>query len=309
MSLQAAEAISEIENLYLLDAQMMGLSHYGGLYILQAPRPAIIETGFSHTVEKILAALEELGIRPEQIAYILPTHVHMDHAGGAGFLAKTCPNAKIVVHERGVPHLIDPTQLVESVKRAVGPMFPYYGELTPIAPDRIMAVKGGERLELGDGYQLEIIAAPGHAPHQYCLYERRSKALFTGDAVGIYRREATGFTMTTPPPRFHYEQSLETLKKLRAFELNWLCFTHYGVEAQPYRLLDQYEKLLGEWVNTVERAQRELGDAQAVKEHFVQQELKELGAYYPERMLRPEVEMNVQGVLLYLQRERGFNPR
>jgi glyoxylase-like metal-dependent hydrolase (beta-lactamase superfamily II) len=301
-----AEAIPGIRDLYILDTEMLRLARYGSLYILRTPKPVIIETGFSHTLKKTLAALKELGIDPEEIAYIFPTHVHMDHAGGAGYLAQACINAQIVVHEVGVPHLIDPSKLRESVKRAVGPLFSYYGEITPIPAERILPVKGSEAFELGDGYSLEIIDAPGHAPHQYCLYERKHKALFTADAVGIYRRTASGFTLTTPPPQFHYEQWLATLQKFKALDLEWLCFTHFGAEREPYRLIDEYEEHLKEWFSSVERAKRELGDDQAVKVFFIERERKLLEAYYSELVLRSETEMNVQGVLLYLKRERGL---
>lgn len=304
--MRLAAPIAGLEDLYILDTEMLELTRYGALYILKNPKPAIIETGFSHTFQKTLATLKELGIHPEEVAYIFPTHVHMDHAGGAGYLAQACPNAKIVVHEVGVPHLIDPSKLRESVKRAVGPLFSYYGEITPIPANRILPVKGGEVFELGDGFSLEIIDAPGHAPHQYCLYERKHKALFTADAVGIYRRAASGFTLTTPPPQFHYEQWLATLQKFKALDLEWLCFTHFGAEREPYRLIKEYEQHLKEWFSSVEQAKRELGDDQAVKEYFVQRERKTLAAYYPELVLRSEVEMNIQGVLLYLKRERGL---
>jgi glyoxylase-like metal-dependent hydrolase (beta-lactamase superfamily II) len=301
-----AEAIPGIRDLYIVDTEMLKLARYGSLYILKSPKPVIIETGFSHTLKKTLAVLKELNINPEEIAHIFPTHVHMDHAGGAGYLAQACTNAQIVVHEVGAPHLIDPSKLRESVKRAVGPLFSYYGEITPIPENRVMRVKGDEVLELGDGFSLEIIDAPGHAPHQYCLYERKYKALFTADAVGIYRCTASGFTLTTPPPKFHYEQWLETLKRLKALDLEWLCFTHFGAEREPYRLIDEYEAHLKAWFSSVEQVKHELGDDQAVKEYFVQRERKTLAGYYPELVLRSEVEMNVQGVLLYLKRERGL---
>lgn len=299
-----AEALEADKNLFIVDAQMMGVRGYGGLYILRAPKPALIETGFSHTLEKTLAALDEVGIRPEDIAYICPTHVHMDHAGGVGFLAEACPNAKIICHHVGAPHLVDPSKLVKSVQRAVGVLFEHYGAMKPVPQERIIPVKGGERFELGDRYLLEVIDATGHAPHHACFYERKTKGLFSGDAVGIYRKE-TGFVMTTPPPSFHFEESIRTLEKLRRFELEWLYFTHYGAYPEPYRLMDEYEKELRAWVGEIETKWRTLKDDQAVKDYFVQKEAQILGKLYEPVMLRQEVEMNVTGVLLYLSRHRA----
>ena len=294
------------ENLYILDTEMLGLGRYGALYILKTPKPAIIETGFSHTVEKTLAALDELRIRREDVAYIMPTHVHLDHAGGTGDLAEACPNAKVIVHEQGAPHLIDPTKLLESVQRAVGPMFSFYGTLKPTPKERVFPVRGGEVLNLGDGYEIEVIAAPGHAPHQVCFFERKIGGLFTADAAGIYRPWGAGLLPTTPPPAFHLEQALETLARLKALQPKLLLYTHWGAHAD-ISLLDQYAQMLQHWVSEIEHAKKTLKDDQAVKEHFVQKEMPILKEHYPELILKGEIEMNVQGILLYLKRFRGIS--
>ena len=294
------------ENLYILDTEMLGLERYGALYILKTPKPTIIETGFSHTVKKTLAALEELRIRREDVAYIMPTHVHLDHAGGTGDLAEAYPNAKVVVHEQGAPHLIDPTKLLESVQRAVGPMFSFYGTLKPTPKERVLPVRGGEVFNLGDGYEIEVIAAPGHAPHQVCFFERKLRGLFTADAAGIYRPWGAGLLLTTPPPAFHLEQALETLARLKALQPKLLLYTHWGAHAD-ISLLDQYAQMLQHWVSEIEHAKQTLRDDQAVKEHFVQKEMPILKEHYPELILRGEIEMNVQGILLYLKRFRGVS--
>lgn len=293
------------ENIYVLDTEMLGLPRYGSLYILQAPRPAIIETGFSHTLGKTLQALDELRIKPADVAYIMPTHVHLDHAGGTGDLAEACPNAKVVVHEQGAPHLIDPTKLIESVKRAVGPLFQFYGVLKPTPPERIIALKGSESFDLGGGYQIDVIYAPGHAPHQVCFYEKKTGGLFTADAAGIYRPWAAGLLLTTPPPAFHLEQSLETLAQLKALKPQTLLYTHWGAHADV-KLLDDYAEMLRWWVGEIAAQARELRDDSAVKAHFLQQETPQLQEHYPTVILQGEIEMNTQGVLLYLKKFRGI---
>lgn len=293
------------ENLYILDTGMFGLERYDGIYILKAPQVAIIETGLSHTLEKTLAALDELGIRREDVAYIMPTHVHLDHAGGTGHLAEACPNAKVIAHEQGAPHLIDPTRLLESVQRAVGPMFPFYGTLKPAPKERVLPVRGGEAFNLGDGFEIEVIAAPGHAPHQVCFFERKLRGLFTGDAAGIYRPWGAGLLPTTPPPAFHLEQALETLARLKALQPKLLLYTHWGAHSD-ISLLDQYAQMLQDWVSEIEHAKKTLKDDHAVKEHFVQKETPLLKDHYPELILRGEIEMNVQGILLYLRKVRGI---
>ena len=300
--LRYAEPTPADPRLFVVDAEMVGMRGYGGLYLLKTPKPAIIETGFSHTTPKTLKALEEVGIAPQDVRYIAVTHVHMDHAGGAGFLAEHCPNAQVICHHVGAPHLVNPEKLVQSVRRAVGPLFPYYGEMRPIPEERMAIVKGGERFELGDGYALEVIDAPGHAPHHACFYEPKTKGLFAGDAVGIYRKEI-GFIMTTPPPSFHFEDSLTTLNKLRQLDLEWLYFTHFGAHPEPRKLMDAYEARLREWVGAIEAKWRELRDEEALKAHFVEKESQgALAKLYEPHVLQAEVLMNVTGVLLYLKR-------
>jgi glyoxylase-like metal-dependent hydrolase (beta-lactamase superfamily II) len=296
-----------VAKLYLQDTKMIGLEKYGCLYFLKTPNPAIIETGFSTTAQQTLEGLRELGVRLEDIAYICPTHVHMDHAGGTSALAEACPNAKIISHHLGAPHLIDPSKLVESVKRAVGALFPYYGEMRPVPAERFIQVLGGETFDLGEGYALEVIDSPGHAPHQACFYEQKTRGLFCADAVGIYRKGSTGFMLTTPPPAFHFEQWLETLDRYKRLNLNWLYMTHFGVHGQPYELIDAYRQLLTEWVAEVEHKKRELKDDALVKQFFVEKETPALKDFYSPTMILSEVEMNVQGVLLYLKKARGLS--
>ncbi len=303
--MRVAQSVPADENLFVVDAQMMGQSRYGGLYILRVPIPAIIETAFSHTTDKALAALDEVGIAPEDVAYVAPTHVHMDHAGGAGYLAEACPNAQVLCHHVGAPHLADPSKLVKSVARAVGPNFQHYGDMKPVAEDRLISLEGGESFDLGDGYALNVLDTPGHAPHHASFHEPKTKGLFTGDALGIYRPHLAGFQMTTPPPQFHLDDWLSTHERLRELDLDWLYFTHFGPHQQPAALIDEHERLLRQWVTSIEQKLDELGDEQAVKDHFVEQADPALASAYGPEGLRAEIEMNVQGVLIYLNKHRS----
>jgi len=292
-----------VPHVHLLDAGLQGAPEYTGVYLLDTERPAIVETGFSYSVPRILEGFKALGVEPQAVRYIVPTHVHMDHAGGAGGLAKACPNAEVLVYEAAAQYLVDPSHLVQSVARAVGALFERYGEMVPIPEERLQTVQGGETLELGPEFSLEVVHAPGHAPHQFCLFVPQQRALFVADACGINRAATGRLLPTTPPPAFLLGESLETLNTLQALRPKTLLFTHYGAFEQP-DLLGAYAELLAGWVSQVEQAWDTLKEADAVRRHFVRKLSPTLEGHYDPVMVKQEIEMNTTGVLLYLKRQR-----
>lgn len=292
-----------VEHVHLLDGKLKGSDEYTAVYLLDTEEPAIIETAFSYSVPYILDGLRELGIAPEDVKHIIPTHVHMDHAGGAGVLAKHCPNAKVYVWERAANYLIDPSHLVRSVERAVGKLFDRYGTMEPIPEDRLRKVRGGEEIKLQHDYTLEIVYASGHAPHQFCPYIQEPNALFTADAVGINRRVLGEPIITTPPPAFMLGDSLETLTRLKALNPRTLLYTHYGAFKAANRI-DEYADLLMKWVQEVEDAYDTLKDFEDVQQHFVRKYGPNFQGHYDEVMIEQEISMNTMGVLLYLKKQR-----
>ncbi|PSP18321.1 MBL fold metallo-hydrolase [Halobacteriales archaeon QH_10_67_13] len=171
-------------DLYYLDMELYDTPEYGAAYILDAERPAVIETGLGTNTDRILAALEELGIAPGELAAIAVTHVHLDHAGGAGFLAAACPNADVVVPDPGAQFLVDPEPLWEGTKAVIDERIGHYVEPRPVPAERVVGLADGETVELGD-HALTAHAAPGHAFHQAVLYDPANDGAFTGDAAGI----------------------------------------------------------------------------------------------------------------------------
>ena len=152
-------------DLYYVDTGMYDTNAYGAAYILDAERPAIVETGIGTHHERILDALAALDIAREAIEIVAPTHLHLDHAGGAGFLAEACSNATVAVHDIGVAHLTDPEQLVAGTKQAVGDLWRFYTDPKPVPDDRIRGLTDGDSIDLGN-HRLSVHHAPGHAPHQ-----------------------------------------------------------------------------------------------------------------------------------------------
>jgi len=288
---------NDCSDLYYLDTGMYDTESYGAAYVLDAERPAIVETGIGTNYEFILDALDELEIDRADVEVIAPTHVHLDHAGGAGFLAEACPNADVYVHEIGARHLVDPSRLVAGTKHAVGEQWKYYVEPKPVPEERVHELADGDVVDLGD-HALEVHHAPGHAPHQVVFHDPANDAVFTGDAAGIWVPDPGFVTETSPPTDFDLEQCLADVETIRGLEPETLLFTHFGPNFDPEDALTSYEDVLSNWVATVEAAREEYGDDEAAIEHLIEQ--SEMADVWGERKARAEVVLNTRGVLHYL---------
>lgn len=282
-------------DLILVDIEHFGEPGLGGAYILADNNEvALVDSGTSRAKDRILQALLGLGFSPTQVKWIFLTHVHLDHAGGAGALLQELPQATVVVHPRGAKHLVDPHKLVISTKNATGPRFRFYGEAVPIPETRVYAASDRETFPLGS-LEIQAIDTPGHAPHHLCFSIPNEKLLFTGDAVGLYLNGR--LLPTTVPPSFDLDTSLSTLEKLEALSPKLLLFTHFG-PGDP-RLIGEYRALLGHWMVRVSRHRDK------PEEEVISAVLAELAAEgWP---VGPGVSgdwsMSVRGALLYLRRK------
>jgi len=287
-----------VADYYYVDVGMFDTPAYTSVYIIDADRPAVVDTGIGTDNEMVMRALQQLDIQPDELQVIAPTHVHLDHAGGAGFLAESCPNATVVVPAVGAPHLIDPTRLVEGTKRAVGDAWAHYAEPKPVPADRVREGTDGDRIELGDR-RLEVHHAPGHAPHQAVYYDPAADLVFTADAAGIYVPELDAVTPTTPPPNFDLDQCLQDVATLQRLEPSVLCYSHFGPVPTGDRLAE-YAAVLEAWVATVTDARERLDDDEAVIEHLIEQ--SELADIWGPRRAAANTALNVRGVLHYLDK-------
>ncbi|HEY3645598.1 MAG TPA: MBL fold metallo-hydrolase [Gammaproteobacteria bacterium] len=216
--------------------------------ILRDGRAAFVDTGTSHSVPGLLEGLRHAGAAPEQVDYVFLTHIHLDHAGGAGELMKHLPRAKVVVHPRGASHMVDPGKLIEGTKAVYGAaeFQRLYGEIPAIAAERVIQATDGMRLKLGES-ELELIHTPGHALHHYCIVDRESQGVFTGDTFGISYRvfdTAKGpfiFPATTPV-HFDPVQAHASLDRIMSYQPKQLFLTHYSRVGDPKILVkDMHE--------------------------------------------------------------------
>lgn len=277
-------------DVYTVDTELVGARGVMSAYLIDAERPALVDTGAAPAAEVVLSAMETVGIDPDELAYLLPTHVHLDHAGATGALARACPNATVLAHERGRPYLVDPERverLIASARDALGPVADAYGEPEVVPADRCDSLGDGDAVDLGDR-TLTAIDAPGHAPHQLCFLDAETDALFAADAAGAYIEDR--LTPTTPPPSFDPEATVETVERLREYAPEHLLYGHFGARSDADDALAAYAELIPQWVEAV-REYREGRDDPAT-----------IAADLPERWESMTVVRDVAGVLGHLDR-------
>lgn len=220
---------------------------------------AVIETGTAHGVPGLLALLDARGIARERVRYVIPTHVHLDHAGGAGLLMRALPDAKLVAHPRGARHLIDPSKLIAGAQAVYGvdAVARMYGEIVPIPEARVMVADDGHRLMLGGG-ELQFIDSPGHARHHFCVWDALSRGFFTGDTFGLSYRDFDGpggafLIPTTTPVQFEPDAWAATLDRLLGFEPQHMYLTHFGRAGDVPRLAAELRAGIGRYAELARR--------------------------------------------------------
>jgi glyoxylase-like metal-dependent hydrolase (beta-lactamase superfamily II) len=244
-----------------IDTLMGGRERYTAGYLLEATEPTLIETGPGTSVEAVARALDRLGIEPGGLAHIVLTHIHLDHAGGAGALAARFPRASVWVHERGAPHLADPTRLVASTARVWGEveMRELFGSTEPVDAGRLRPLREGDTIDMGDR-RLDALDTPGHASHHVALVDSRTGVVFTGDALGIHVPDLPVLRPATPPPEFDLERAVDSIERIRERARSILLFAHFGPLRDVGATCDLAIRRLREWTGVVGAAMRETDD-------------------------------------------------
>src|ERR687893_595723 len=213
---------------------------------------AIVEAGPTTCLDRLTAGLKDHGVAHEDLRQVYLTHIHLDHAGASGHLARLLPNATLYVHEVGYPHLVDPSKLVKSATRIYGErMEELWGEARPVPEDRLEVLKGEEQLEAADGV-LVAHYTPGHAYHHLAYLEPETGALFTGDVAGIRLPGQSYVRPPTPPPEIDMEAWKHSIELIRQIAPQSLCPTHFGRFDDARRQLSELEQRLQDWLLFVE---------------------------------------------------------
>jgi glyoxylase-like metal-dependent hydrolase (beta-lactamase superfamily II) len=248
-------AVEELERgLHLLDLGFQGRPQIIAAYLLSGDRDlALIETGPGSTIDRLEAGIRRAGFEIGDLTHLLLTHIHLDHAGAAGLLARSNPRLVVHVHPFGAPHLIDPTKLINSATRIYGEqMGPLWGEIAPIRPGRVIPFEDDQVLYVA-GRALRILFTPGHAWHHVALWEPATSAVYTGDVSGIRMPGHNYICPPTPPPDLDPEAWLHSIQRLRDLNARRLCLTHFGPFYDPGYHLDSIATNLTELVDLGER--------------------------------------------------------
>lgn len=277
------------------------------VYLLQSgDEVAIIETATAPQVERIFAELQRQNIALSQVRYIIPTHVHLDHAGAAGVLMQACPEASLLCHPRAQRHLIDPGKLIAGATAVYGEvaMQQLYGEILAIEASRTQVMNDEQQCELGD-LKLQFLDTPGHARHHFCVHIEALSALFTGDCTGLAYPELmqAGKPMlfpSTTPVQFDPEAMIQTLERLYALQPRQLYLTHYGAIDATAEVRAQLLGDIDAFVQLTENAETFEALKQSLFEHL-KQRVAEHGVRLPEQQLQTllalDVDLNAQGLM------------
>jgi glyoxylase-like metal-dependent hydrolase (beta-lactamase superfamily II) len=262
-----------------------GFDRFIASYLLHGEKTALVDVGPTCGVPGLLSTLREMSIQTDDIAWVILSHIHLDHAGGIGTAMKAFPNAKLIVHPRGRAHLIDPSRLWQGSLETLGELALQYGSLEPVPAERIIAAEEGMIVDLGSENKWEILLTPGHASHHLSLFNRQEKLLIAGEAGGIC---ADGiFRITTPPP-FKLDETLSSIDKLIALSPEKICYAHFGCYDGASEKLQRIRDKTLEWYRIISMAADEGKSDEEILEIMKQKDddlvyLKMLGDAYRKR--------------------------
>lgn len=281
--------------------------------IIDSGRAAFVDTGVNASVPHLLAALAQQGLGRESVDWVILTHVHLDHAGGAGLLMSELPNARLAVHPRGARHMIDPTALVAGASAVYGQeaVEKTYGDLIPVPSERVVEAPDGTELRLGSR-TLRCLDTPGHARHHLCVWDERSRCCFTGDTFGISYRDfdhdgRVFIIASSTPVQFDPDAMRMSIARLLALEPEAMYLTHYSRVESPHELAHELNVQI-DAMCALARAVDGLADRQArlvagleslyvarAQAHGVRRAPADIA-----RALAIDIELNAQGLAVWL---------
>jgi len=246
------------DRIYLIDGFDLGVPERTGTYVFDEQELTLVDTGPSPSVKYVKQGLEALGFSLDQVKYIIVTHIHLDHSGGAGLLIQECPNATVIVHPRGARHLAEPGRLVAGARGVYGERFTeLFDPIIAVPKERLLVKDEGATLKIGPTCTLKFLDTPGHAKHHFSIYDPVSKGMFTGDTVGIryeqlIRDGVDLFLPSTSPNQFDPVAMRLSINRMLGMNLDCIYFGHFGMTTNPNKALRQVSEWLDIFMEEVE---------------------------------------------------------
>ncbi len=305
--------VSLDNDMYLIDLFDLGWPKRTGSYVIMGEQPTIIETGPSPSIGHLLNGIRQLGLHPHDIRNVIVTHIHLDHAGGAGLLLRECPNAQLIVHPKGAYHLVNPEKLIRGARAVYGERFDeLFDPIVPVPEERVRIMADGETLPIGPNRILQFFDTPGHANHHFSIFDSQSRGVFTGDTAGIQyvQTEDCGFIFylpTTSPNQFHPDAMKQSIEKIRGLNPDKIYFGHYGGTAE-IGCLDSIES----WLETFVECGRKCFDQGMGITQLAEALMERIQSHLSERdvptdhpvyqVLQLDLYVSSMGILDYFQR-------
>jgi len=295
------------KNLFQVELETGGFKNLICSYIIKGAKTILVESGPTSSVPKLVSGLKELNINFEDVEYVAVTHVHLDHGGGAGTLLKFLPNAKVLVHPRGMSHLINPERLWSSSQAVLGFVSEIFGKPEPVPKERIIPVTEGS-FDLVDGAKLRVIETLGHASHNLSFCESLNGGVFPGDAAGTYFPEFDVVMPTTPPP-FHLDLALASLDKLISLKPTVLYYSHFGKASNGVQRLKDYKLQLQLWAKIAEEGVRKNQSLEEMRDRIIAEDkvMHQLADYLKSHRIysRTALGNSVQGFIDYAKQTQA----
>jgi glyoxylase-like metal-dependent hydrolase (beta-lactamase superfamily II) len=301
--------------IYCIDSGFQRAGFDSAYLLTHAGRAAFVDTATNHAVPRLLATLDALSLARDCVDWVIPTHVHLDHAGGVGALVEQLPNARVLVHPRGARHLIDPRKLYEGALAVYGQatMDRDYGTLKPVPEARVVTTSDHYQLDFA-GRKLLFLDTPGHARHHHCIWDETSRGIFSGDTFGLCYREldtpkGPWMFITSTPVQFEPDALRASIARLLALEPRYMYLTHFGrvenvtqLAAQQLALLDQLVELGHKLQHAPERHAALTQALRILYENELRVHGSQLASETIHALLAPDVELNAQGMGVWLDR-------
>ncbi len=295
------------ERIFLVDLETGGFKNLIASYVIKGDKAIIVESGPTSSIPTLLLAVKEIGVKIQDVAYIAISHVHLDHGGGVGNLLKALPNAKVIVHPRGAPHLINPEKLWAQSQKVLGSMAEVYGAPEPVPKNRIITAEEGQIFGADNKIRLKVVEALGHAAHNLSFHDLTSDGIFSGDAAGIYLKEFNVLVPTTPPP-FRLDFALASLKKLANLNPQFLYYSHFGKTVNAVSRLKEYGTQLKLWASIAEEGARKGQNMKAIRDKILARDpaMQKICDFLRSHtyFMKTAVENSVQGFVEFSARSR-----